>query len=320
MGALGAAAVGGGAHPQKTFSVTHTSYLPKPRCWKGAEGEGGGHHPPGMDMGTGKAVATASEPLLPAAMGYKSTTDHEEEEEDSEDMRGHSDREYFPPTAKGVKSSRSMTRLPPRAANPTLDFGTGRRPGTQQQDKHKARQSFNRHQRHKQSNGATSSPQHRPAAPPGQPAEWPLAKQASASFMDVDGALRCTSYCCAHALELVGVDRWLHAHGQHGQWYKDGLNAVLHCFMSSDGMDELCKSTPGPPGFSPPRPRKVSIPRSQSAGANPADSAAASSTAAAAIAAAAAAAAPCLAAPFAAPAAARRRGPSARSESLAAAG
>ena len=85
-----------------------------------------------------------SEPLLYPG-GYKSTTDHEEEEDDEDDVTD----TYLPPSAESLpqvaappamnlsdselpksRSTRSITRLPPRAANPTLDFGPGRRGST----------------------------------------------------------------------------------------------------------------------------------------------------------------------------------------------
>ena len=192
-----------------------------------------------------------NEPLLPPPMmsqGYKSTTDHEEEE-DSEDNAGRP-KDYRPPNASRSRSG-SMSRLPPRAANPTLDFGTARRPSAAQLESRKARQHFNRQQR-RQSGG--SSPRHKPAA-------WPQ----RASMADDPEASRCTSYCCAHTLELVGVDRWLHTHAQQGNWYKDGLNAVLHCEMTSDAAEELCRSVPNPTAFSPNRrwPTGERIPRSE---------------------------------------------------------
>jgi len=78
-------------------------------------------------------------------------------------------------------------------------------------------------------------------------------------------ASRCTSYCCAHTLELVGVDRWLHTLAQQGNWYKDGLNAVLHCEMTPGAAEELCRSAPNPTTFSPNRrwPTGERIPRGE---------------------------------------------------------
>ena len=81
--------------------------------------------------------AGISEPLLPPpvgnefllppmmSQGYKSATDHEEEE-DSEDNAVRPGKDYRPPNASRSCSG-SMSRLPPRAANPTLDFGTARK-------------------------------------------------------------------------------------------------------------------------------------------------------------------------------------------------
>ena len=196
-----------------------------------------------------------NEPLLPPPMmsqGYKSTTDHEEEEEDSEDHAGRPEKDYRPPNASRSRSG-SMSRLPPRAANPTLDFGTARRPSAAQLETRKARQHFNRQQRRQSGNGV-GSPRHKPAA-------WPQ----RVSMADDPEASRCTSYCCAHTLELVGVDRWLHTLSQQGNWYKDGLNAVLHCEMSSHAAEELCRSAPNPTAFSPNRrwPTGERIPRGE---------------------------------------------------------
>ena len=197
-----------------------------------------------------------NQPLLPPPMmnqGYKSTTDHEFEEEDSEDTAGRP-KDYRPPTASRSRSG-SMSRLPPRAANPTLDFGTARRPSAAQLETRKARQHFNRQQRQRQG-GVAGSPQHKPAA-------WP---QRASTAADPE-ASRCTSYCCAHTLELVGVDRWLHTHAQQGHWYKDGLNAVLHCEINSDAVEELCRPAPNQTAFSPNRrwPSGERIPRSEAA-------------------------------------------------------
>ena len=184
--------------------------------------------------------AVRHEPLLPPPMsqGYKSTTDHEEDEDDSDYNSGRPGKDYRPPKASKSRSG-SMSRLPPRAANPTLDFGTARRPSASQLETHKARQHLSKQPRRQSSNGVAGSPRHKPAA-------WPL--RASVTD-DPESASRCTSYCCAHTLELVGVDRWLHALSQQGNWYKDGLNAVLHCEMTPDAAEELCRSAPNPKAF-----------------------------------------------------------------------
>ena len=172
------------------------------------------------------------------SQGYKSTTDHEEDEDDSDYNSGRPGKDYRPPKASKSRSG-SMSRLPPRAANPTLDFGTARRPSASQLETHKARQHLSKQPRRQSSNGVAGSPRHKPAA-------WPL--RASLTE-DPESASRCTSYCCAHTLELVGVDRWLHALSQQGNWYKDGLNAVLHCEMTPDAAEELCRSAPNPKAF-----------------------------------------------------------------------
>ena len=201
------------------------------------------------------AQPVGHEPPVPPPMvtSYKSTTDHEEED-DSEDNAGRP-KDNRPPNASKSRSG-SMSRLPPRAAHPTLDFGAARRPSAAQVETRKARQHFNKQQRQRQ----TGSPQHNPAA-------WP---QRTSTAIDPE-ASRCTSYCCAHALELVGVDSWLSMLAQQGHWYKDGLNAVLHCEMTTAAAEALCKSTPTPTAFPPSR-RKVNlanerIPRSDAAAA-----------------------------------------------------
>ena len=144
--------------------------------------------------------AVRHEPLLPPPMsqGYKSTTDHEEDEDDSDYNSGRPGKDYRPPKASKSRSG-SMSRLPPRAANPTLDFGTARRPSASQLETHKARQHLSKQPRRQSSNGVAGSPRHKPAA-------WPL--RASLTE-DPESASRCTSYCCAHTLELVGVDLYL---------------------------------------------------------------------------------------------------------------
>ena len=132
------------------------------------------------------------------------------------------------------RSSNRLTRLPPRAANPSLDFGTGRRHGNGSQSTgslHTARP--NRKHRHVASTPSTS-----PAGPTAM--QWPQRSLSGTS--DSNGAARCTSYCCAHALGLVELDRWLHARGLRSEWFKDGLNAVLHCQVTVQAVIELCNA------------------------------------------------------------------------------
>ena len=114
--------------------------------------------------------AVRHEPLLPPPMsqGYKSTTDHEEDEDDSDYNSGRPGKDYRPPKASKSRSG-SMSRLPPRAANPTLDFGTARRPSASQLETHKARQHLSKQPRRQSSNGVAGSPRHKPAA-------WPLGR------------------------------------------------------------------------------------------------------------------------------------------------
>ena len=57
------------------------------------------------------------------------------------------------------------------------------------------------------------------------------------SVHDPSKILRCTSYCCALALDLIHLYRVLDGvHGLPCQMHKDGLNAVLHC-RESNGRD-----------------------------------------------------------------------------------
>lgn len=129
------------------------------------------------------------------------------------------------------RSSNRLTRLPPRAANPSLDFGTGRRHGNGSQS---TATRPNRKHRHVASTSGTTSP----AGPTAM--QWPQRSLSSTS--DSNSAARCTSYCCAHALGLVELDRWLHARGLRSEWFKDGLNAVLHCQVTVQAVTELCNA------------------------------------------------------------------------------
>ena len=51
------------------------------------------------------------------------------------------------------------------------------------------------------------------------------------SLHERGSVLRCTSYCCALALDLMQLSRLFRdTHGLRCVMHKDGLNAVLHCF------------------------------------------------------------------------------------------